>query len=94
MSTGALTAIVDEVIKTSGAASIKDMGRVMKDVLAKVAAKQTAKPSVPWSKNVCQRHKDIMGRGIKSFLSGLAIIAPSWPSHLRFGCGTVMWCRF
>jgi len=39
MSTGALTAIVDEVIKTSGAASIKDMGRVMKDVLAKVAGK-------------------------------------------------------
>jgi uncharacterized protein YqeY len=33
----ALAAIVDEVIKTSGAASIKDMGKVMKEVLGKVS---------------------------------------------------------
>ena len=33
----ALKAVVDEAIKSAGAASIKDMGRVMKDVLAKVA---------------------------------------------------------
>lgn len=33
----ALGKVVDEIIKTSGAASIKDMGRVMKEVLAKVA---------------------------------------------------------
>lgn len=33
----ALKAVVDEVIKSSGAASMKDMGRVMKEVLAKVA---------------------------------------------------------
>jgi len=33
----ALKAIVDEAIKSAGAASIKDMGRVMKEVLAKVA---------------------------------------------------------
>jgi len=33
----ALKAVVDEAIKSAGAASIKDMGRVMKEVLAKVA---------------------------------------------------------
>lgn len=33
----ALKAVVDEVIKSAGAASIKDMGRVMKEVLVKVA---------------------------------------------------------
>jgi hypothetical protein len=32
-----LKKIVDEVVITSGAASIKDMGRVMKDVLSRVA---------------------------------------------------------
>ena len=35
MSLEALGAIVDEVMKATGASSIKDMGRVMKDVLAK-----------------------------------------------------------
>ena len=39
MSAQALGAIVDEVIKATGAASIKDMGRVMKEVQAKVAGK-------------------------------------------------------
>ena len=39
MSAQALSAVVDDVIKTAGASSIKDMGRVMKDVLAKVAGK-------------------------------------------------------
>jgi uncharacterized protein len=39
MSTEALTAIVDEVIKSTGASSIKDMGKVMKEVQAKVAGK-------------------------------------------------------
>ncbi len=33
----ALKAVVDEAIKSAGAASIKDMGKVMKEVLAKVA---------------------------------------------------------
>ena len=33
----ALKGIVDEVIKSSGASSIKDMGRVMKEVLARTA---------------------------------------------------------
>ena len=37
MSKDALVAIVDEVIKSTGAGSLKDMGRVMKDVVAKVA---------------------------------------------------------
>ena len=37
MSPDQLKSIVEETIKTSGASSIKDMGRVMKDVLAKVA---------------------------------------------------------
>ncbi len=37
MSADALKVIVEEVIKATGATSIKDMGRVMKDVLAKVA---------------------------------------------------------
>lgn len=37
MSSEALSAVVAEVIKTTGANSIKDMGRVMKDVLAKTA---------------------------------------------------------
>jgi len=32
-----LTSIVEEVLKASGASSIKDMGRVMKDVLARTA---------------------------------------------------------
>ncbi|MDO8675968.1 MAG: GatB/YqeY domain-containing protein [Candidatus Omnitrophota bacterium] len=32
-----LRAVVDEVIKSSGAVSMKDMGKVMKEVLAKVA---------------------------------------------------------
>ncbi len=38
MSTEKLKSIVEEVILTSGATSIKDMGRVMKDVLARVGA--------------------------------------------------------
>ena len=33
----ALKAVVDEVIKSAGAASVKDMGKVMKEVLVKVA---------------------------------------------------------
>ncbi len=33
----ALKAVVDEAIKSAGAASVKDMGKVMKEVLAKVA---------------------------------------------------------
>jgi uncharacterized protein len=37
MSTEQLTKIVDEVIAVSGATSIKDMGRVMKDILARTA---------------------------------------------------------
>ena len=37
MSSEALQTIVDEVIKSVGAASIKDMGRIMKEVLAKTA---------------------------------------------------------
>ena len=37
MSVDALKSVVDEVIKSVGAASIKDMGRVMKEVLAKTA---------------------------------------------------------
>ena len=37
MSPEALQAIVDEVIKSTGAASIKDMGKVMKEVMAKTA---------------------------------------------------------
>lgn len=37
MSASALSAIVEDVIKSSGAASMKDMGRVMKEVLAKTA---------------------------------------------------------
>ena len=37
MPSEALQAIVDEVIKNSGAFSIKDMGKVMKEVLAKTA---------------------------------------------------------
>jgi hypothetical protein len=37
MSAEKLKSIVDEVVASSGAASIKDMGRVMKDVLARVA---------------------------------------------------------
>jgi uncharacterized protein len=37
MSTEKLKSIVDEVVSASGAESIKDMGRVMKDVLSRVA---------------------------------------------------------
>jgi len=37
MSLEQLTSIVEEVIKSSGAVSIKDMGRVMKDVLSRTA---------------------------------------------------------
>jgi uncharacterized protein YqeY len=37
MSADKLKSIVEEVISSSGATSIKDMGRVMKDVLARVA---------------------------------------------------------
>jgi uncharacterized protein YqeY len=37
MSAEELKKIVDEVVSASGATSIKDMGRVMKDVLARVA---------------------------------------------------------
>ena len=37
MSTEKLKGIVDEVVAASGATSIKDMGRVMKDVLSRVA---------------------------------------------------------
>jgi len=33
----ALKAVVDEAIKSAGAVSVKDMGKVMKEVLAKVA---------------------------------------------------------
>jgi len=39
MSADALAAVVDEVIKATGAASIKDMGKVMKEVLARTAGK-------------------------------------------------------
>ncbi len=37
MSTEQLKAIIDDIVTSTGANSIKDMGRVMKDVLAKVA---------------------------------------------------------
>jgi len=37
MSPEKLKSIVEEVVLSSGAASIKDMGKVMKDVLARVA---------------------------------------------------------
>ena len=37
MSEADLGAVIDEIIKNTGATSIKDMGRVMKDVLAKVS---------------------------------------------------------
>ncbi len=37
MSAQALGAVIDGVIKSTGASSIKDMGRVMKEVLAKLA---------------------------------------------------------
>jgi uncharacterized protein YqeY len=37
MSADKLKAIVDEVVAASGATSVKDMGRVMKDVLARTA---------------------------------------------------------
>jgi len=37
MSLDQLKAIVDEVIKSSGAMSVKDMGKVMKEVLARAA---------------------------------------------------------
>ena len=39
MSTEELKNIVEEVVAASGAASIKDMGRVMKDVLGRVGAR-------------------------------------------------------
>jgi uncharacterized protein YqeY len=39
MSTEELKNIVEEVVAASGAASIKDMGRVMKDVLIRVGAR-------------------------------------------------------
>ena len=39
MSPQALGAVIDEVIKVSAAVSFKDMGRVMKEVLAKTAGK-------------------------------------------------------
>ena len=39
MSADQLGAIVDDIIKANGATSIKDMGRVMKDVVTKVAGK-------------------------------------------------------
>jgi len=39
MSDEELTAVVAEVISASGASSIKDMGRVMKEVMAKVGAR-------------------------------------------------------
>lgn len=35
MSAQALAAVIEEIIKTTGASSMKDMGRVMKEVLAK-----------------------------------------------------------
>jgi len=38
MSTEKLKNIIEEVVSASGAASIKDMGRVMKDVLGRVGA--------------------------------------------------------
>lgn len=37
MSADALKSVIEAVIKETGASSIKDMGKVMKDVLAKVA---------------------------------------------------------
>src|SRR5271156_6586350 len=37
MSTEKLKSIIDEVVSTSGASSIKDMGKVMKEVLARIA---------------------------------------------------------
>ena len=37
MSSEKLKTIVDEVVSATGATSIKDMGRVMKDVLSRVA---------------------------------------------------------
>ena len=37
MSGEALQGIVDEVIKSAGAVSVKDMGRIMKEVMAKTA---------------------------------------------------------
>ena len=37
MSADSLRPVVDEVIKQTGAASVKDMGRVMKEVMVKVA---------------------------------------------------------
>ena len=37
MSPEALGSVIEEVIKTAGASSIKDMGRVMKEVLARTA---------------------------------------------------------
>ncbi len=39
MSAEQITAVVDGIIKSSGATSIKDMGRVMKDALAQLAGK-------------------------------------------------------
>ena len=39
MSPEELARLVDEVIKVAGASSIKDMGRVMKDVLARTAGR-------------------------------------------------------
>ena len=36
-------AIIDEAISSTGASSIKDMGRVMKEVLAKVGVKADSK---------------------------------------------------
>ena len=38
-----LIAIIDEVIKSTGASSFKDMGRVMKEVLAKVGVRADSK---------------------------------------------------
>lgn len=43
LSEAELTSLVDETIKETGASSIKDMGRVMKEVLAKAGASADSK---------------------------------------------------
>ena len=43
LSEAALGALIDEVVKASGASSLKDMGKVMKEVQAKVAVSAAGK---------------------------------------------------
>jgi len=43
LSEAALGALIDEVVKASGASSLKDMGKVMKEVQAKVAGRADGK---------------------------------------------------